>query len=208
MKSQNESFVTGFSEILTQQKAITKDDAQSFIKNFKDSDDVTFEEYLLNAGIDKQEILKAMSTYFQVPSIDVIGEFFDHYLLRLFEKDTMLRHGFIPYARENDTLYIIAANPLQKDLRHIIGKFVSHDVSFMVGFISDIRRSVQEYYDESITYQPNDIQNELMERSGLEVHPHNEDAQVPVIFQETVNDYEGYQEISEVYENRRDDYDN
>lgn len=208
MKLQNESFIESFAEILTQQKAITKADAKAFIKNFKDTDDVIFEEYLLTAGIDKMDILKAMSTYFQVPSIDVIGEFFDHYILRLFEKDTMLRLGFIPYLRENDTLYIIAANPFHKDLRHIIGKFVSHDISFMVGFISDIRQSVQEYYDESITYQPNDIQNELMERSGMEVHPHNEDGEIPAIFQETVNDYEGYQEISEVYENRRDDYDN
>lgn len=213
MKLRHENFVQDFIEILAQQKSLKHSDSKSLAKNYKDRDDVTFEEYLLDEGIDKMEILRAMATYFQVPAVDVIGEFFDHYLLRLFEKDVMLRVGFIPHSRDNDTLYVIAANPLYPDLRHIISKFVSHDVSFMVGFISDIRKSVEEYYDESITYQPNDIANELMERSGMEVHPLTEsdltqDGQIPSIFQETVNDYEGYQEIGEVDENNTDDYEN
>lgn len=215
MKLRHESFIQDFTAILAQQKALKQSDAKTLAKNYQDRDDVTFEEYLLDEGIDKMEILKAMATYFQVPAVDVIGEFFDHYLLRLFEKDVMLRVGFIPHSRENDTLFVIAANPLYPDLRHIIGKFVSHDISFMVGFIGDIRESIEEYYDESITYQPNDIANEQMERSGMEVHPMGQtlenldlDSEIPVIYQETNDDYEGQQEIGRVYENSTDDYEN
>jgi len=192
-------FIDDISIILTQKHLITPQDLVALHRSFKDRNDVSFEDFVLEEGIvEKSDLLAALSDYYQVPAIDVKGQFFDHYDITLIPKNVMLQHYFIPYDRdENDTLWVIAANPNDPHLRVVIGEHVTHNIHFMVGLPTDIIDAVQENYDESITPQPQEIQNQKMERSQPDIHPTGEvlkpeysELEIPVTWQDNIDDYE------------------
>jgi hypothetical protein len=200
--------IEGISSILARHHLIGLDDLAALRSSFYNRDDITFEDFLIEEGIvDKSDLLQALSEYYRVPALDVVGEFFDHYLVRLVPEDVLLTHLFIPFARENDNLWVVAAEPDDPHLPVVLGKYLSHNFNFMVGLPQDIRDAIREFYDESNTYQPNDIANQLMERSAQEVHEPDQLEQdlvradgssahkeyiedVPLIVEETVDDYE------------------
>jgi hypothetical protein len=184
--------IDGLSEILARNHHITPEDAFELRKNFSNRDDITFEDFLLEEGVvEKDELLEALSQYYGVPQNDVTGVFFDHYLMTLMPKDVLLEHLMIPYEREGDNLWVVAAEPDDPHLLVVLGNYLSHNINFMVGLPQDIRDAIREYADESDTYQPNDIANQQMERSAQEVHtPDQEDERIPLIVEETVDDYE------------------
>ena len=200
--------IEGISSILARHQLIGLDDLAALRSSFDHRDDITFEDFLVEEGIvDKSDLLQALSEYYRVPQLDVVGEFFDHYLVRLVPEDVLLNHLFIPYQRENDNLWVVAAEPDDPHLPVVLGKYLSHNFNFMVGLPQDIRDAIREYYDESNTYQPNDIANRLMERSAQDVHepdqleqdivaPDGETAHkeciedIPLIVEETDDDYE------------------
>lgn len=184
--------IDGISAILAEHHHISFNDAQALKKAFHDRADITFEDFLLEEGIvERTELLEALSQYYGVPQCDVIGVFFDHYLIRLFPEEVLLNHLMIPYEREGDTLWVVAAEPDDPHILVVLGQYISHDIAFMVGIPQDIRDAIREYYDESDTYQPNDIANQLMERSAQEVHePDQLDEHIPLIIEETIDDYE------------------
>lgn len=186
--------------ILARKKIIDFNEAKVLAESFKERSDITFEDFLLEEQIvDKPELLEALSQYYQVPALDVVGEFFDHQFLRLIPKNVMIENLFIPYQRESDTdiLWVVAAHPNNPNLRPIIGNHVSHHINFMVGIAQDIIDAIEEFYDKSNTYQPNDIANQLMERSAIEVHPTGEEIiteekydRIPLNDEQTNDDYE------------------
>lgn len=184
--------IDGLSEILARNHHITAEDAFELRKNFSNRDDITFEDFLLEEGVvERDDLLEALSQYYGVPQNDVTGVFFDHYLMTLMPKDVLLEHLMIPYEREGDNLWVVAAEPDDPHLLVVLGKYLSHNINFMVGLPQDIRDAIREYVDESDTYQPNDIANQQMERSAQEVHtPEQEDERIPLIVEETVDDYE------------------
>ncbi|MCL5875595.1 MAG: hypothetical protein M1114_03925 [Candidatus Dependentiae bacterium] len=138
-------------DILDRNKALKHYDAQALKKAFRERTDLIFEDFLLEEGIvDKEDLLNALAEYYQVPAIDAMGILFDHHLVTMFPKDVMLRNLFIPYDREEDVLLVIAVHPQDPDLPELIGKFVSYDVTFLVGLARDISDSVKEFYDESL----------------------------------------------------------
>jgi hypothetical protein len=188
------NFVDSFSVILLKNNLLPFTDMQTLRRAFQERDDISFEDFLLEQGIlSKEDLLQALSDYYGVPYLDVIGEFFDHHFLRSFPKDVLLRHLMIPYTREGDILTVVAAEPNDPHLRVVLGNYVTHDISFMVGLPQDIHETIDEFYDESDTYQPNDIANQLMERSAQDVHPMERillDERIPSIVEETIDDYE------------------
>lgn len=193
-------FIDDIGIILTQKHLISPQDLVSLHKSFKDRNDVSFEDFLIEEGIvEKSDLLNALSQYYNVPAMDVVGEFFDHHNTRLIPKDVMLQHLFIPYKRpdDSDNLWVVAANPNDPHLRVVIGEQVTHHINFMVGLPQDIRDAIEENYDESITYQPNEIQNQKMERSQLDVHPglrvqrpDDSNLEIPNTWQDNIDDYE------------------
>lgn len=189
-----EKFIEGLSAILTKRELISPEDMVALHHSFKNRDDITFEEFLLEEDIvDREDLLEALAEYHGVPFFDTTGASFDHQFLRLIPKDIMLRHLMIPWKREEgeDTLWVVAANPSDPHILVVLGKYVSHEINFMVGLPQDIRDAIREFYDESITYQPYDIANQRMERSQQEVHPTDElDPKIPEIVEETIDDYE------------------
>jgi hypothetical protein len=184
--------IDGVSAILERHHAINSTDMKALRSSFNHRDGISFEDFLLEEGIvEKSELLQALSEYYQVPQCDVVGVFFDHYLLHLVPKDVLLVHYMIPYQREGDNLWVVVAQPDDPHLAVVLGKYLSHNILFMVGLAQDIRDAIEEYYDESDTYQPNDIANQLMERSAQEVHtPDQDDDRIPLIVEETIDDYE------------------
>lgn len=192
-------FIDKLSEILVEMNILKVEDLFAIHKEFQSRADISFEDFLLEEGlVDRSDLLQALSRYYEVPAIDVVGEIFDHHDVRLIPEEVMVKHFFIPYKRENDNLTVVAANPGDPHLPVVIGKYVTHNIEFAVGLAQDIIDTVREYYDKSITYQPNSIQASPMERSQQEVHPledrivqedHNEE--IPLIIEETIDDYEG-----------------
>jgi hypothetical protein len=191
-------FVEELSEILARKRLITSEEASSFNKLFRQKEDITFEDYLLEEDfVTKEDLLLSLAEYYSVPALDTVGEFFSHRLLRLFPKDVLLEHFMLPYRREGDVLTVVVASPDDPHLRELLGQYISHDISFMVGLAQDIRDTIQEFYDQPITFQPNEIDNQLMERSGQDVHPSDQlevedhpNEKIPLIFEETIDDYE------------------
>ena len=193
--------IDGIAAILTAHHLIGTEDLIALRTAFDNRAAITFEDFLIEEGIvEKNELLQALSEYYRVLPLDVVGVFFDHYLLTLVPKNVLLKHYMIPYMREGDNLWVVAAEPNDPHLPVVLGKYLSHNINFMVGLAQDIRDSIEEFYDESITYQPNDIANELMERSAQEVHETDQYQQdvahheyiedIPLIVEETVDDYE------------------
>lgn len=187
-------FVEGLSAVLTNRRLITPAEMLNLEREFHTRSDVAFEDFLLETGIiDREDLLEALSQYYGVPQLDVVGAFFDHRFLRLLPIDLMLNHLVIPYYRDegSDTLWVVAANPSDPHLLYVLGKHISHDINFMVGLPQDIRDAIREFYDQSITYQPNSISNQLMERSQGQVFEMDElDERIPLIYEETIDDYE------------------
>ncbi|MBI2775098.1 hypothetical protein HYX58_03780 [Candidatus Dependentiae bacterium] len=185
MKKQ-ETFVESLTKILQKQNAIKQEDAQSLKKIFYDRSDLTFDEFLLEEGlISRSQLLNALSELYQVPAFDATGYFFEYHTLHEFPKDVMLRYLFIPvkldenhnlFEPDEDILPVIANNPNDPDLLEEIGKYVSYDITFMVGLARDISDAVKEFYDRSPTeLHTDDDVNELVEETeeiDELLHPH------------------------------------
>ena len=68
--------IEGISAILARHHLIAFDDLASLRSSFNHRDDITFEDFLIEEGIvDKSDLLKALSEYYRVPALDVVGEF-------------------------------------------------------------------------------------------------------------------------------------
>ena len=112
-----QAFAQEISALLAKNKVISAAEAENLQKGFSQSSHDWFVEFLLEESlVDKEEILKALSSYYQVPSFDVAGYFFDHLLVRDFPKDFLLRNNIIPVEIDEDILMIAASDPSNEDL--------------------------------------------------------------------------------------------
>ncbi len=147
-----QEFAQAISAILAKNKVISTSEAEGLQKGFSQSSHDWFIEFLLEeAFVDKEETLKALSSYYQVPFFDVEGYFFDHLLVRDFPKDFLLRNNIIPVEIDEDILMIAASDPGNADLLPALRKYTSDDIQFYVGIARDIEDAVKEYYDKSLT---------------------------------------------------------
>jgi hypothetical protein len=170
----NQTFVDRLTEILVQNKAISREQAQTYRHDFERSDKDSFDDFLLTEGlIDEEALLIALSVCYQVPAIDVVGYFFDRELLRNFPKDFLLRNEIIPYELEDDNLVVVASRPDDPNLEADIGKFVNPDIAFAVGLGQHILDAIEEYYDKADTEVDDDAdlrvereQEEEFEKTG------------------------------------------
>src|ERR1700751_1116209 len=111
------NFEVGFLRILVELKLITAEDAVKLLAAYHESDVDQFDEFLLSEGIlDNENLLQALSEYFQVPSFDVAGYFFERHLLHMFPKDMLVRNEIIPMQVDENMMIMIAAKPDNPDL--------------------------------------------------------------------------------------------
>lgn len=154
----NKGFVEEICSILQKNKVISSQEATDLKKSFANRSQIAFDDFLLEEGlVEKEAILKALSEYYQVPSMDPVGYFFDHYLLIKFPKDVLLRNLILPIEVLQDTILMVAANdPSNENLLPLLGKYVSYDIQFRVAIASEIVESVEDFYDKSLTDLPLD----------------------------------------------------
>src|SRR6266403_3879083 len=146
------NFELSFLRILAELKFITAEDAVKLLAAYHESDVDQLDEFLLSEGIlEIEELLEALSEYYQVPSFDVNGYFFERHLLRMFPKDMLLRSEIIPMQVDENIMIVVAAKPDNPDLLFEIGENVSYDIRFYVGIARDICDAVKEYYDKADT---------------------------------------------------------
>lgn len=152
-----EKFVTELCSILEKNGVFTSQETRDAKKLFGQESEDEFDDFLLQEGlVSKQDLLKALSKYYQVPSFDVIGHFFDHELVRRFPRDFLMRNEIIPLEEINDNMiYFVAANPADDNLLPLLGKYISSDIQFFVGIAEDIQEAVDEFYDASIQVTDN-----------------------------------------------------
>ncbi len=157
------SFEAGLLTILIRMHVVDSEDALAIQQSFHDADVDQFDDYLLSEGIvDEENLLEALSLYYQVPSFDVVGYFFERHYVRMFPKDMLLRYEIIPLEVDENSMVIVACKPDNPELLPEIGKHVSYDIQFYVGIGRDIGDAVKEFYDKADTEdeQDEDIREE------------------------------------------------
>jgi len=175
------TFTQSLSKILESNKVVSRDEVLAMQKAFEESEKAQFDEFLLDEGlIDESDLLKALGEYYQMPSFDVVGYFFDHNLLTKFPKGFLLREAIVPVEVEDNILSVVASDPSRDGLESSIREFVSYDIVFMVGLKRDICDAVKEFYDRSPAEidEDQDLREERQLESEAEII---EDSGEPVI---------------------------
>jgi hypothetical protein len=149
----NDPFIKGMCDILVAKKVMNATDAAALKVAFDESEHDAFDEFLLDEGlVDKERILEALAQYYQTPSFDVEGYFFDTVLLRDFPKEFLLINTVIPLETDGDTMLIVVTNdPSKPGLESAIRKYARYDVLFKVGIKRHIEDAIKEYYEKSLT---------------------------------------------------------
>ena len=148
----SDNFEVGFLHVLAELHMIRAEDAVKLLASYHESDVDQLDEFLLSEGIlDQESLLEALSEYYQLPSFDVEGYFFERHLLHMFPKSLLLRNEMIPLQVDENMMIMIAAQPNNPDLLAEIGEYVSYDIRFYVGVARNICDAVEEYYDKADT---------------------------------------------------------
>jgi type IV pilus assembly protein PilB len=146
------AFEIGILSALVRMKALSAENAASIEKSFHESDIDQLDEFLLHEGlVDEENLLQALSDYFQVPSFDVVGYFFERHYVRMFPKDILLRYSMVPLEVDENILVMVTSRPSDQELLFEIGQYVSYDIQFYVGIGRDIQDAVKEFYDRADT---------------------------------------------------------
>lgn len=168
-----ESFITKFSDILQKIGAINTKQAQDLKKDFKSRSSDAVIYFLLDEGIvTKENILKALSQYYNMPSFDVSGYFFEHDLVSGFSPDFLRSNSIIPLTEENDILTVVAADPEIPGLTPRIEKHTDATVQYVVGLKRDIWDAIREFSELSVTedsYEELDNEEEEAEEEHTDI---------------------------------------
>lgn len=150
-RDQQEEIIHDILNILCDQEVLNREDTVELEHEFKKSNLEYFEDYLVDEDIvQKEDLLKVLQQYYNVPAMDVLGEMFDHDLLRKFPKDVLLRNCCIPYRQDGALLIMVASNPLNEDLDEILGEFVSYDFQYYVGIPRHIDMMIKDFYQDEL----------------------------------------------------------
>lgn len=148
-RMEKDRFIEDLCAILSRNNALKSQDSASLKLLFKEDSAARFEDFLIDEGlVEKEDVLKALGEYYDMPAVDVAGIFFDHHLLRMFPKDLMMRDGFIPFEHDGDILTVVTAYP-NDELPALLKQFVSYEVTQYVGIYTSICDAIEEYFDAS-----------------------------------------------------------
>jgi len=152
-------------EILHRHGVLTKEDMQSLKRDFKGGDPSQLNYFLLDEGLAiKEELLSALSEYYEVPFFDVRGYQFNHELLELFPQEFLINNAVIPIEFDGAILTMVTGNPADPDLTEKIQQFTQHHIEFRVGITRDIVDEARAYYESP----PDELDIEKEEEEGEE----------------------------------------
>jgi len=169
-KDQQQEMIRDILNLLCEREVLNREDTVELEREYKKSNLAYFEDYLIDEDIvDKEDLLKVLQEYYNVQAMDVMGEMFDHDLLKKFPKDVLLRNCCIPYRQDGSLLIMVTSNPLNEDLDEILGEFVSYDFHYFVGIPRHIDMMIKDFYQgELYTEDFEDIiDEEAREREDL-----------------------------------------
>ena len=147
-----ETFVQKFAKILADQRSIDKKEAFLIAEDFKTRSKESLVYFLIDEGlVPKDEILKALNRYFNIPSFDAIGYFFDNSLVGMFPIEFLTSNGVVPMSLEQGIMTVVASDPDQSGLRARIMEYTDADIEFVVGIKRDIWDAAREYSQKSLT---------------------------------------------------------
>ncbi len=147
----NSPFVSRFFDVLVKNGSMKEAEAKSFIKEFQGRAKGNVVSFLLEDGlVERETILQALSTVYDVPSFDVNGHFFNHEMLLLFPKDFLIKQAMIPLDLDEDILTVVVSNPEDEKAIEELGNFVNYNISIYVGISDHIIEAIKEYYDEDV----------------------------------------------------------
>ena len=146
------SFEQALVDIIVDLEIASRTDVQAMSVAFSEQNKGRFDVFLLEEGLLlEQDLLRVLSVYYQVPSFDVVGHFFDTTMLHKFPKGFLLRNAIIPLELDEDILVVVTSDPSRVGLESSIREHVSYDITFFVGLERDICNAVKEFYDQSLT---------------------------------------------------------
>lgn len=158
--SRRDTFIHKLSEILVEHHEVPQEKMEGFQEIYDASTMGEFEDFVVQEGlVAPEDMLQALSRYYEVPPFDVRGFFFDHALVSQLPKSFLLRHAVIPLEVDENMLILVAANPSNSNLLSDIGQYVSYDLRFNVGIRNDILDAIEEYSDEAVTEIDEDGEN-------------------------------------------------
>jgi hypothetical protein len=163
----NETFPQVLSDILVKHEVLTPKRAGELQAAFGESTIEEFDDFLIEEGlVSHEDVLEALSVFYEVPSFDARGHFFEEFLLRKFPKDFLVRNYVIPLEQDENMLMVVAAYPERPGLESEMREFVSYDIEFLVGVREDIFEAIDEYYDKSLQEDPNEYDWQTEERDS------------------------------------------
>lgn len=172
-----QSFEEKLCGILVKNKVITQQESQDLQKDFAGRSKENFDDFLLSEDlVSKDDLLQALSEYYEVPSFDTVGHFFKRDLLLQFPKDFLIRYAVIPLEREGNVLVMVASDPENQDCFSEIGDYVSDDIRFFVSIKQDIFDAIEEYYEESPFDSDGEIDPYEEEEEDMDLFEHVLDA--------------------------------
>lgn len=163
-------YTQALGEILCRRGALSKEDAQSFKKDFKGTDREQFNYFLIDEGIvSKEELLSALSEYYEAPFFDVRGYQFNHELLALFPKDFLIAHAVIPIEFDGAILTMVTGRPDGPELTEKIQRYTQHHIEYRVGIVRDIVDEARAYYESPPDESDLEIDDEAGEESTEDI---------------------------------------
>jgi hypothetical protein len=119
------TYVEGLTDILVKLDMLPVEERVPTEEAFKHSGLDSFDDFLLEEGlIDREDLLRALSVFFQVPPFNVVGYFFETHLLHMFPKGFLLRNAIIPREVDENIMIMVASEPNVPDLLSAIGACV------------------------------------------------------------------------------------
>lgn len=163
------SFEESLCSILVKNEVISSQEAHELQKDFKGRSKENFDDFLLTEGlVAKEYLLQALSEYYDVPSFDVIGHFFDRDLLHRFPYDVLIRYEVIPLERDGNMVAIVASDPRKIENAQEVTQCLSEDFHFFVGIRRDIVDAVDAYYEASPFTSDGEIDQTEEEQDEIE----------------------------------------
>lgn len=142
-----------------------KNDVQALKEDFVGVEQAQLNYFLLDEGlVAKEDLLKALSKYYQVPYFDVRGYQFNHDLMELFPQDFLIRNSVVPILFDGNILTVVAGEPDEESLRENLRQYTNHHIEFRVGITRDIIDEARAYYEKP----PGDIEVEEEEEEAEE----------------------------------------
>ncbi|HBL98801.1 TPA: hypothetical protein DDZ86_04125 [Candidatus Dependentiae bacterium] len=165
-KERFENLLEGLIRILGKKGILNSRDGDALRRDFENHESEYIEDFLLEEGIvEKEDLLKALQEYYEVPAVDVLGTIFDHDLVSMFPKDVLLRNSCLPLNRDGNILFVVTSDPFDDEKEVILREYVSYDIEFMVGLPRHIDMMIKDFYQDELYHIDAD---EIVERAQHE----------------------------------------